>query len=90
MEDIMDKILLKEYKNKLALLTEKEKKIRATYLRDLSLGKILGPVTGYASIDKSWLKYYNDASFTALLEFQKKKPVSMRCSLIMQEKILIL
>ena len=24
MEDIMDKILLKEYKNKLALLTEKE------------------------------------------------------------------
>lgn len=86
----MDKILLKEYKNKLALLTEKEKKIRATYLRNLSLGKILGPVTGYTSIDKSWLKYYNDASFTALLEFQKKKPVSMRCSLIMQEKILIL
>lgn len=87
MEDIMDKILLKEYKNKLALLTEKEKKIRATYLRDLSLGKILGPVTGYASIDKPWLKYYNGASFTALL---KKKPVCMRCSLIMQEKILIL
>lgn len=90
MEDIMDKILLKEYKNKLALLTEKEKKIRATYLRNLSLGKILGPVTGYTSIDKPWLKYYNGASFTALLEFQKKKPVSMRCSLIMQEKILIL
>lgn len=86
----MDKILLKEYKNKLALLTEKEKKIRATYLRNLSLGKILGPVTGYDSIDKPWLKYYNDTSFTALLEFQKKKPVSMRCSLIMQEKILIL
>lgn len=56
----MDKISLNEYKKKLLLLTEKENKMRAIYLRDLSLGKIAGPVTGYASIDKPWLKYYNE------------------------------
>ena len=37
-----------------------EEKLRNLYLRNLSLGKIQGPPTGYASIDKPWLKYYSE------------------------------
>ena len=33
---------------------------RNLYLRDLALGKIEGPPAGYASIDKPWLKYYDE------------------------------
>ena len=41
-------------------LSLNEKKLRDLYLRDLSLGKIQGPPTGYASVDKPWLKYYDE------------------------------
>ena len=37
-----------------------EQKLRDLYLRKLALGEIQGPPTGYASIDKPWLKYYKD------------------------------
>lgn len=37
-----------------------EQKLRDLYLRDLALGKIQGPPTGYASIDKPWLKYFDE------------------------------
>ena len=37
-----------------------EEKLRDLYLRDLSLGKVQGPPTGYASVDKPWLKYYSE------------------------------
>ncbi|MCI8778205.1 MAG: long-chain fatty acid--CoA ligase [Bacilli bacterium] len=30
------------------------------YLRGIALGKIYGPMTGKASIDKEWLKYYSE------------------------------
>ena len=33
---------------------------RDLYLRDLQLGKIQGPITGKASLDKPWLKYYEE------------------------------
>ena len=33
---------------------------RNLYLRDLSLGKIQGPPTGYPNKDKQWLKYYDE------------------------------
>lgn len=33
---------------------------RNIYLKNISLGNILGPMTGYASIDKPWLKFYSD------------------------------
>lgn len=39
-----------------------EEKLRDLYLRDLSLGKVQGPPTGYASVDKPWLKYYKESS----------------------------
>lgn len=35
-----------------------EQKLRDLYLRKLSIGEIQGPPTGFASIDKPWLKYY--------------------------------
>lgn len=51
---------LKEYKKKIANLSVNEQKLRDLYLRDMALGKVQGPPTGYASIDKPWLKYYSE------------------------------
>ena len=51
---------LKEYKRKIANLSVNEQKLRDLYLRDMALGKVQGPPTGYASIDKPWLKYYSE------------------------------
>ena len=53
---------LKEYKTKLGKLSLNEEKLRDLYLRDMALGKIQGPPTGYASIDKPWLQYYGEES----------------------------
>ena len=55
---------LSEYKKKIANLSVNEQKLRDLYLRDLALGKVQGPPTGYASIDKPWLKYYSEESLT--------------------------
>lgn len=49
---------LKKYCKDLQNLTEEEKVLRDLYLRKLGLGEIQGPPTGYASIDKPWLKYH--------------------------------
>ncbi len=51
---------LQKYKIKLGELSVNDKKLRDLYLRDLVLGKIQGPLVGYASIDKPWLKYYSE------------------------------
>lgn len=56
----MNKDDLIRLKKKIVELSDKEKKERDLYLRNISLGNILGPMTGYASIDKPWLKYYNE------------------------------
>jgi len=56
---------LKEYKKKIANLSVNEQKLRDLYLRDLALGKVQGPPTGYASIDKPWLKYYSEEQILA-------------------------
>lgn len=56
----MNKEDLIRLKKKIVELSDKEKKERDLYLRNISLGNILGPMTGYASIDKPWLKYYNE------------------------------
>ena len=56
----MTKEQLIELKEKLSKLSEEEKKQRDQYLRQLATGKIQGPPTGYASIDKPWLKYYTE------------------------------
>ena len=51
----------KEYKDsyieKLSKLTEKEQR-----LRDLQLSKMQGPLVGYPTFDKPWLKYYTEKS----------------------------
>lgn len=45
-------------KKKLSKLDDLENKKRDLYLRKIANGEIYGPLVGYASIDKSWLKYY--------------------------------
>ena len=55
---------LKEYRNKIANLTIDEQILRNLYLRNLAIGKVQGPNTGYASIDKPWLKYYDEDAIT--------------------------
>lgn len=54
----MTKEDLIEYKEKLSNLSEKDKKLRDLQLRKIALGEVQGPITGYASVDKPWLKYY--------------------------------
>ena len=56
----MNKEDLIRLKKKISELSELDKKHRDLYLRKTALGEIQGPSTGYASIDKPWLKYYND------------------------------
>jgi len=58
-----NKILL-QYKRKLNDLSENEKKDRDLYLSRLNKGEILGPLTGIPSIDKPWLKYYDECSIS--------------------------
>ena len=54
-EDLLD------LKRKLSELSDEESKQRDLYLRQLALGEIQGPSTGYPSIDKPWLKFFEDA-----------------------------
>ena len=51
---------LTDYKNQVKNLSINEQKLRDLYLRDIALGKIQGPMTGYASLDKPWLKFYKE------------------------------
>ena len=51
---------LKEYKKKISNLTVNEKKMREIHQMRLAKGEIQGPVTGYPSIDKPWLKNYKE------------------------------
>lgn len=44
--------------NKKKIIKLNNEKFRDLYLRDLSLGTLQGPPTGYPSIDKPWLKFY--------------------------------
>src|SRR5574344_372004 len=47
-----------KFKKSLTKLNANEEKKRNEYLWDLANNKINGPLTGYSSIDKQWLKYY--------------------------------
>ncbi len=58
---------LKDYRTQLANLDINEQKLRDLYLRNLALGKIQGPSTGYASIDKPWLQWYSEESINTTL-----------------------
>lgn len=63
---------LKEYRKKLSMLSEEEKKLRDLYLKKLSEGSLQGPMTGFPSLDKTWLKYYDD---NIIMETTPKKTV---------------
>ena len=75
---------LKEYRKKLSMLSEEEKKLRDLYLKKLSEGSLQGPMTGFPSLDKPWLKYYEDEAIQTdiltgfsmydLIKEQNKKP----------------
>ena len=52
-----DLLILKE---KISNLSDAEKKLRDIYLKNIANGKLQGPIVGYSSIDKTWLKYYTD------------------------------
>lgn len=58
----MNKETLIEYKKKILELTEQEKIERDIYLSKLNKGEIAGPLTNIPSIDKPWLKYYDEES----------------------------
>lgn len=55
----MEKEYLQKLKNKIENLSSEELKKRDKYLQEISSGKIFGPMVGYQSIDKPWLKYYD-------------------------------
>jgi long-chain acyl-CoA synthetase len=46
------------YQIKLQELSEKEEILREKYLKSIADGETLGPLVGYPSIDKPWLKYH--------------------------------
>ena len=55
----MTKEDLLELKKHIQSLSDEEMKQRYIYLRKMALGEIEGPSTGYASIDKPWLKLFD-------------------------------
>ena len=59
------KTQLLKYREELAKLSDLDKKARDLYLRKIALGEVYGPLTGYPSIDKPWLKYYTEKWITS-------------------------
>ncbi len=59
---------LKEYETSIGKLSINEQKLRDIYLRDLALGKIEGPPTPFPSLNKRYLKYYNEENLTFIPE----------------------
>lgn len=58
---------LEEYEKRISRLSEEEKIKRNLYLKRISSDEFYGPMTGYPSIDKPWLKYYSDEAISAPL-----------------------
>lgn len=56
---------LLEYRKKLQELSDKEKTLHDLHLRGLANGEIQGPLTGFPSLDKPWLKYYPKDAISA-------------------------
>ena len=64
---------LKDYKQKIANLSYKEKIARDTYLRGLATGEIQGPPVGYPSVDVPALAYYK---FDEYIKSQPKETIT--------------
>ncbi len=58
---------LEEYRKQIANLSVNDQRLRDLYLRRLALGEIQGPSTGYASIDRPWLKSYDEEVLTEIV-----------------------
>lgn len=56
----MEKEYLEQLKEKLGDLSLEESMLRDLYLKKISTGEVYGPPVGEISIDKAWLKYYDD------------------------------
>ena len=63
---------LKKFKEELATLSKEEQIERNKYLKQIAEGQIYGPMVGYASIDKPWLKFFDNESFNSLQNFEVK------------------
>lgn len=59
MGDIMEKEDLIKLKDKISELSEHEKKLRNLYLKSIAEGVMYGPMTGFPSIDRPWVKNYS-------------------------------
>ena len=74
----MTKEDLLKLKKDIMQLSFEERRERDLYLRNLSIGNICGPMTGYASIDKPWLKFYKEENIgvirdnSSAYEYMKK------------------
>ena len=67
MSDRLNKLLecrrknqLPEYREQLQYLDDEENVLLDLYLRRVALGEIQEDITGYPSLDKIWLKYYQE------------------------------
>lgn len=67
----MEKQELINLKSKIAELSEKEDNLRNLYLRKMANGELQGPPVGYPSLDKIWLKWYNEEQIS--FQVPKKK-----------------
>ncbi len=56
----MAKDQLSKYRENLNKFSEDAQIEQDLYLRKLALGEIQGPMTGFPSLDKTWLKYYSE------------------------------
>ena len=53
---------LKEYRKKLSMLSEEEKKLRDLYLKKISEGSLQGPVLNQIDIDRTFLKFVSESA----------------------------
>lgn len=72
-----DLIILKK---RISELSENESKQRDLYLKQLSDGTLLGPMTGYVSIDKPWLKYHSDDAIKTVFEPMSAYDLVYKCN----------
>lgn len=63
----MTKNQLEEYRKKISELSEKENILRDLNLKKYYDGKMQGPMTGFPSLDKPWLKFYDEAGIDVKL-----------------------
>lgn len=69
-----------QYKQKLNDLSDEDRIQRDIYLSKLNKGEIYGPLTGIPSIDKPWLKYYEENSIKQAMPRQSCYEYLYQCN----------